>query len=59
MNENVAHPCYLYWNRPNILALGKDIFLVDQDRNRVYRITRLMEYMYFEEEDEYGPKQLL
>jgi hypothetical protein len=64
MDENIAHLRYLYWNLPeHILGLDRNIFLMDQNTNRVwvYRTpTRLMEYIYFEEEEEdYGPQQLL
>jgi len=61
IDENIAHLRYLYWNLPeDVLGLDRDIFLMDQNKRRVYRITHFMKYMYFEEEvEEYGPQQLL
>jgi hypothetical protein len=58
MDENISHLRYLYWNlSQDILALDRNIFLIDQNGNRVYRH---IESVYFEEEDEeYGPRQLL
>jgi hypothetical protein len=61
LDENIAHLRYLYWNLPeHELSLDGNIILIDQHRNHVHRTADLMEYMYFDEEDEdYGPRQLL
>ncbi|KFY15288.1 hypothetical protein V492_02105 [Pseudogymnoascus sp. VKM F-4246] len=61
MMENVSHLRYLYWNLPedNADEIG-EIFLMDQSCHAVYPTTAGGENIYFkEEEEEYGPHQLL
>jgi hypothetical protein len=64
MKGTISHLRYLYWNFPqNILVLDKNIRLVDQNTDLVYRTGQFMKYIYFEgeeeeeeEEEEWSPK---
>jgi len=56
-DDSVAHLKYLYWNLPFATTrLNAVICLLDQ--NLDFMNHREKKYLYFEDEDEYGPKQI-
>lgn len=66
LQASISHLRYLYWHLPkNERDLPKTIYLQDQESRPVYRsfATRsrevIVDDLYFETDDEYGPKELL
>lgn len=62
----VMHLRYLYWKLPKEnMSLDARVFILDQVANPIYRewvgdlSIKIVNDLYFESDDEYGPKQLL
>lgn len=65
LQSSLMHLRYLYWELPEYeFGLSGFIYLLDQHCTAVYRVfvtdgrSKVIDDMYFESDDEYGPKQL-
>ena len=66
LQSSISHLRYLYWHLPkDERDLPKTIYLKDQESRPVYRSVvthgwgNIVDDLYFETDDEYGPKELL